>query len=135
MKYTRSITVLFAALVLTITSCSDNSPEAVADKFLNSFYHMQYDEAREVSTDEAKELINLMEQFSVQQPDSVKQNAKKLKVTIVNVQEDGDKAVVTYSVSNEPGEQKLKMVKQNGKWLVSHSKQDDVEEAMSEEME
>lgn len=89
---------------------------------------MEYEKAREVSTEKAIELVNLMEQFSVNYPDSAKQNAKKISIDILDVKEDGDNAVVTYTVSSEPGEQKLKLVKQNGKWLVSHSKEDDIEE-------
>lgn len=128
MIYNRFLAIFAAVLMLGMVSCSDNSPKATAEKFLNAFYHMEYDKAREVSTDKAIELVNLMEQFSVQYPDSAKQNAKKIKVEILDVKEEGDNAVVTYTVSSEPGEQKLKLVKQNGKWLVSHSKQDDAEE-------
>lgn len=135
MRYNRIITVFAVAFMLIATGCNTNAPDAVAEKFLNAFYHMEYDKAREVSTDEAKELVNLMEQFATQQPDSVKQNAKKKQITILNTQEseDGDKAEVTYTVSGEPGEQKLKLVKQNGQWLVSHSKQDDIDEAMEDD--
>lgn len=132
MKHTRFLLIPFLVLLLGLTACNNDSPEAVAKQFLNSFYHMEYDKAREVSTDRAIELVNLMEQFSAQQPDSTRQNAKRIGIDILDVKEDGDNAVVTYSVSTEPGEQKLKLVKQNGKWLVSHSKQDDIEEETTE---
>lgn len=128
MTYNRILTFIAAIIMLGMASCADNSPKATAEKFLNSFYHMEYEKAREVSTEKAIELVNLMEQFSVNYPDSAKQNAKKIAIDILDVKEDGDNAVVTYTVSSEPGEQKLKLVKQNGKWLVSHSKEDDIEE-------
>lgn len=128
MSNNRLILTVIAVLVLGFTACQDNSPKAVAEEFLVSFYHMDYERARAVSTEKAGELVNLMEQFSAQQPDSVKQNAKKIGIEILNVKEDGDNAEVTYSVSSEPGEQTLKLVKQNGKWLVSHSKQDDIDD-------
>lgn len=128
MTYNRILTFIAAIMMLGMVSCADNSPKATAEKFLNSFYHMEYEKAREVSTEKAKELVNLMEQFSVNYPDSAKQNAKKIAINILDVKEEGDNATVTYTVSSEPGEQKLKLVKQNGKWLVSHSKEDDIEE-------
>lgn len=134
MRSKHIVALLAIIFTVALTSCSKNSPEAVADKFLTSFYHMEYDKAREVATEDAKELVNLMEQFAMQQPDSVKQNAKKIKIDIIEVKEDGDKATAKYSVSTEPGEQTLRLVKQNGQWLVSHSKQDDAEDMSDEQM-
>lgn len=125
----RKLTMFFVAiLMIGMAACNKNNPESVAKQFLNGFYHMDYDKARQVSTEKTVELVNLMEQFAVNYPDSVKQNAKKIGIEIVNIQEEGDNATVTYTVSNEPGEQKLKLVKQNGQWLVSHSKQDNMDE-------
>jgi len=133
----RKLTVFFVAiLMMGIAACNKNNPEAVAEQFLSGFYHMEYEKARQVSTEETKQLVNLMEQFAIQYPDSVKQNAKKKKIDLVEVKEDGDNAVATYTVSDEPGvQQKLKLVKQNGKWLVSHSKEDNIEDAEEEPME
>ncbi len=127
MRYNRLIAFFAAVLMLGMAGCMDNSPEAVADKFLNAFYHKDYDKARQVSTEKTIELVNLMEQFTMQQPDSVLQKAKLIKIDILEVKEDGDKATVTYTASSMPGEQRLKLEKQNGKWLVSHSKQDDMD--------
>lgn len=132
MKNSR-LAIIVVVLALSLSACSDNSPKGTAEKFLNAFYHMEYDKARQVSTEKTVELVNLMEQFAMQSPDSTRQNARMIKVEIINVQEEGDNAVVTYTTSNEPGEQKLKLVKQNGKWLVNDSKQDAVyEEEQSE---
>lgn len=131
MKYNSIIITLAAIFMLALTGCKDDSPKAVAEQYLNSFYHMEYEGAREVATEDAIQLIDLMEQFATQQPDSVKKSAKKINVDILDVKEDGDNAEVTYSISTEPGEQTLKLVKQNGKWLVAQSKQDGVDETMS----
>jgi hypothetical protein len=80
-----------------------------------------------------KEMIDLMAQFSAMMPDSVKQAAKKVKIKIKDVKEEGDKATVTYSTSDDPAEKKLNMVKQEGKWLVKYSKMDDTEPAADTE--
>lgn len=114
------LTILFAA-------CNNNSPKSVADKFLTSFYHMEYDKAREVATEDTKNLIDLVEQFSASTPDSAKQEARKIKIDIKDVQEQENEAVVTYSISSEPGEYKLNMVKENEEWLANFSKQNNME--------
>lgn len=123
-------------MMVALAACSSNTPESTAKKFLEGFYHMDYEKAREVSTEETKNLVDLVEQFSVSYPDSAKQDARNIKIDIVDVKEDGDKATVTYKTSSEPGEQKLEMIKENGKWLASFSKQDtiDDEAELQEEM-
>lgn len=135
MKYNRIITLAALIMLLGVTACSDNSPKGTAEKFLNSFYHMEYAKAREVSTPKTIELIDLIEQIAVLKSDTARQNAKKIKIEILDVKEEENTAVVTYTESSSPGEQKLKLVKQSGKWLVSHSKEDEVgEEETSEPM-
>jgi hypothetical protein len=130
---------LAAALVLAISiiSCNTNSPKASADKFLTGFYHLDYKAAKSVSTESTKNMLNMMEQFSTMLPDSAKENAKKVKINIKDVQENGDKATVTYNTSENETDQKLDLVKQNGKWLVEWNKQDPgmegSDESMSEE--
>lgn len=126
-------TFIAAIIVASFASCNNNTPEAAAQQFLTGFYHMEYDKAREVSTEDTKSLVDLVEQFSVSSPDSAKKEAKNTKIEIIDVKEDGDNATVTYKVSSEPGEQKLNMVKQNGKWLASFSKQDNIPEMENEE--
>ncbi len=116
--------VAAAVLVITIASCGSNSPKASAEKFLNSFYHMEYKEAKEVSTEETKKVLDMIEQFSTMMPDSSKQSAKKIKIEIKDVKEEGDNATVTYTTSENTQEQKLTMKKENGKWLANYSKQD-----------
>src|ERR1044071_3726692 len=78
-------------LAIAITSCNTNSPKAAADKFLTSLYHMEYDKAKEVATEDTKKMLDMMAQFSSMMPDSTKENAKKIKVDIKDVKEEGDK--------------------------------------------
>ncbi|MCB0699466.1 MAG: DUF4878 domain-containing protein [Chitinophagales bacterium] len=120
-------------IVLSFVACSKNTPEAAAEQFLTGLYHMEYDKARAVSTDDTKGLIDLVEQFSVSTADSARKEAKNIKIEITEVKVDGDNAVVKYKMSSEPGEQKLDMVKQNGKWLASFSKQDNIPEMEADE--
>ena len=121
--------VLFSLLAVLgiavfFSSCSQNSPEPVAKKWLTSFYHMDYETAKTVSTDETKKVIAMFQQLSVNSSDSDKQQLKRIKVEIKNVKTEGDKSTVTYVTSDNPKEQTIHLVKQNGKWRVQWTKQD-----------
>jgi len=113
---------------LGLVSCNSNSPKASADKFLTGLLHYDYESAKSVSTDETKKMIDLMAQFSAMMPDSIKQASKKVNVDIKDVKEEGDKATVTYTTSEDKQEKKLNLVKVDGKWLVQYSKMDNMDE-------
>lgn len=120
-------------LALSLVSCNSNTPKASAEKFLNGLYHMNYKEAKEVATEDTKKMLEMMENFSSMMPDSNKENAKKIKINIKDETIDGEKAVVTYTTSESEGEQKVDLVKQNGKWLVQYNKQDGAGDMSTEE--
>jgi hypothetical protein len=119
---------------LGLVSCNSNSPKASADKFLTGLLHYDYESAKSVSTDETKKMIDLMAQFSAMMPDSIKQASKKVNVDIKDVKEEGDKATVTYTTSEDKQEKKLNLVKVDGKWLVQYSKMDNMDEPDTEDM-
>lgn len=118
-----SLVAVFA-LAISLVSCNSNSPKAAAEKFVNGLTHMDYEAAKSVSTEDTKKMLEMMQQLTAMMPDSVKENAKKEKVTMGKEEVNGDKATVTYTVSSDPAEKKVNLVKQNGKWLVQWSKND-----------
>lgn len=122
--YSLSVFVMLAAL----SSCNRNPEKATAEKFLNGLYHYNYEDAKSVSTEETKRMVDLMAQFSAMMPDSVKQAAKKVKIDVKDVKVDGDKAVATYTTSDDAQEKKLNMIKKDDKWLVEYSKMDSTED-------
>lgn len=129
-KILSSLVVLgFCSLILV--SCNSNSPKGVANKWLNSFYHMDYKEAKTLSTEETKGVLDMLENFATMVADSQKQNAKKIKVEIKDVKEEGDNATVTYVISEDKAEKSIHLKKIDGKWLVHYSKQDKMEEEES----
>lgn len=132
-KILLSVAALFL-IAMSFTSCNSNSPKATADKFLTGLLHYDYESAKTVSTEETKKMIDLMAQFSAMMPDSIKQEAKKIKVNIKDEKVEGDKATVTYTTSDDPQEKKLNLVKVEDKWLVQYSKMDDMEEDSAEDM-
>ncbi len=116
-------TLLLAAMMLV--SCSKNSPKDVATTWLNGFYHMDYEAAKKVSTEDTKNLLSQLQQLSGMVPDSSKKELKKITVNVKDVKEEGDKATATYTTSdNAAKDQQLKLVKQGDKWLVQFSKSD-----------
>lgn len=115
---------LFAvvALSVSIISCKSSGPRPVAEKFLNSLMHMNFEEAKSVSDSTTKQLLEQGESFMSMVPDSVKAQSKNITVNIKEVKEDGDKATVTFNTSKLADIQTLNLVKVNGKWLVKMSK-------------
>ncbi len=113
------------ALAISLVGCNSNTPEASAEKFLNGFLHMDFEAAKSVSTEETKKFVGMMQQLSpAMVSDSVKNEAKKIKVKIVDSEVKGDKAVVTFTTSESNAQQKLHLVKENGNWLVESTKND-----------
>ncbi|MBA3828144.1 MAG: DUF4878 domain-containing protein [Taibaiella sp.] len=119
--------VVLIAVAITFTACNQNSPKVVAKKWLNSFYHMDYDAAKPLSTDETKKMISFLQQISIKTSDSDKKQMQSIKIDIKDVKEDGDKATVMYLTSNTDKQQPLHLIKQSGKWLVQWTKQDQME--------
>jgi len=125
-KILLSLSALLLAAVVVI-SCNKNSPKEVANTWLTNFYHMDYDAAKKVSTEDTKNILAQLQQLSNMISDSSKKEQKKITITIKDVKEEGDKATVSYSTSSDSPNSKnniLKLVKQNGQWLVQFSKND-----------
>ncbi len=125
--------VLAVLGLATLASCGGGGAKGNAEKFLNAFTHLEFDKAKEVATDETKQMLDMMISFQnmggMQAADSLKREAKKTKVNITDVKEEGESATVTYTVTDPTGAtpstpQTLKMVKQKGKWLASFTKAD-----------
>jgi hypothetical protein len=119
--------ILVCGILLSLCSCSNNSPKAVAEKFLLSVAKADLEEAKKVSDSTTRELLDQANYLNMV-PDSVKAEGRKLTVTILDVKENGDKAVVTYKTSKLDEKQLLTLVKINGKWLVQLDKAQQYEE-------
>ena len=116
--------LLFASSVILV-GCSKNDPESVAKEWLTDFYHMDFEAAKKLSTDDTKDVLSTFQGFTKAMSDSVKQRAKKAVITINGVKTEGDKATITFITSEENKEMPpLKLVKQNDRWLVQFTKVD-----------
>lgn len=115
------------SLFLSLISCNNNSPKVVAEKFLLSVARADLDEAKKLCDSNTKELLD-QANYLTMVPDSVKAEGRNLKVTIVDVKESGDKAVVTYKTSKLEENQIITLVKIDGKWLVQLDKMQEYED-------
>ena len=124
-KFLLSLSGILLAAVMMV-SCNKNSAKDVATTWLTSFYHMDYETAKKVSTEDTKNLLSQLQQLTGMISDSSKTEMKKLVVTVKDVKETGDTAAVaTYTLSDSPDKsQQIDLVKRSGKWLVQFSKND-----------
>ena len=115
-----------AMIAITVVSCgSKNDPKEVALNYLNALKSMDYEGAKKFSTPETGKMLDMLASFSGMMPDSLKEQAKGIKVTVKEAKEEGDNCVVKFTSSDKPeNEETLNMVKKDGKWLVNMTKDD-----------
>lgn len=128
----KRILIAFSTLLLvaiTSVSCNKNSAKETATNWLTSFYHLDYETAKTLSTEDTKTLLSSLQQFTSMVPDSNKKEMKKIAIKVKDVKETGDTADATYTVSDTPDkDQHIKLIKTNGKWLVQFTKNDQMGE-------
>src|SRR5436190_15669528 len=90
-------TLLAAGVMLA--GCNRGGPKDVANKWLTSFYQMDYETAKKYSTDDTRKFLSELDELYKILPDSTRRDLKKVTVTIKDVKENGDKAAVTFRTS------------------------------------
>jgi hypothetical protein len=100
-------------------------PANVAWKWLSHFYHLEYKDALRLSTPETKALLTQFVGLIGGIADSTRQRMAGLIIGVKDARENGDRAIVTYTLSDNPGKDELLfLVKQDGQWRVQFSKND-----------
>lgn len=117
--------ILFLLATLTLASCKERTPEQVAEAFANAFHNMDYKTARSLATENSAKQLDVLAQMASSLPESEKENAKKVIITMGTGTINGDKASYFYTPSDDPVPQKVNLVKVKGKWLVEWNKNDD----------
>ena len=118
----RSLLVL-VLVGFVMAGCNKNTPKDVAYNWLTDFNHLDFDDPKKLSTADTKNLLSSLQQLTDKVTDSNKKELKRVTVTIKDVQTTGDKAVATYTSSDNPTKvEKLNLVKQGNLWLVQFSK-------------
>lgn len=116
----RSIFPLIVALVFAACGGASESPSDVAKKFLDHTNKLEFKEAKTYSTKATGELLDMIAGMAGMMGEQPPAPA----YTIVGETIDGDKATVTYRSEGEEADESIKLVKEDGKWLVSISKED-----------
>lgn len=102
-----------------------NQPKHIAYYWLSSFYHMQYDEAKKLSSDDTKALLEQFSGLTGYMSDSSRTEMMRVKVGIKDSKIEGDQANVVYVTSDNPEkEQVINLVNRGGRWQVQFSKGD-----------
>lgn len=114
--------LLICSLVALSVACGGgDSPKSVAENFLKAMNSMDFEGAKKYGTEDTGKLLDMMSGFAEMVPDSTKANETKIEITGEKVE--GDKATVTYKEDGREGEIPLNLVKVDGKWKVSMSKE------------
>ena len=121
--------LLMSFMLLLGMSCSSNTPESVAKEFTKAIYTADYTRARELSTADSKDVIQLIETLSSGHVEAFKTSNPKVKVVSCDMKVEGEKAVVVLDVSHTFNMDTKKIdtdilketqtvVKVDDKWLV-----------------
>jgi len=101
MKRSGYCSIVALALILCCVSCKNtNSPQAVTEKFLNSFVKMDYETAKSLSTRNTWGLLDIWISFSKDIPEAVKkEKAENFKVKITDQKKETDSTVIVSYVT------------------------------------
>jgi len=126
MKKTLLSLMAVALVIVSMISCGSKSdPKGVALNYLNALKKMDYETAKKFGTPETGKMLDMISSFSSMVPDSIKDQAKNVKIEIKEAKEEGDKCTVKFISSDKPdAEETLDLVKKDGKWLVNMTKDD-----------
>lgn len=122
MKYIIKSALLLSTLLL-LFSCGgnkNNAPETVAERFLNAVNNHEFEQAKELSTEDSHKMIDLIASFAkgVEEEEKVE---KVVKVSKCNI--DGETAVCDYCCDAEGQETTINLKQVEGLWKVDMSKE------------
>jgi hypothetical protein len=112
--------VVVVIAIIAFNACNDaNTPEAVVEKYFAAMENQDWDEAKKLSTKETHEMVDLMKSFA----DMAEEDAEKeeMKVTDIECEIDGEECECSFKMNGE--EDKITLLKQDGKWLVHQPKE------------
>lgn len=109
---------VIAIAVISFNACkSTDTPDKVAEKFLNHLNKKEFAEAKKIATTESAAMIDMQESFSKMGGEQT----KEAKIENMKCKEEGEKATCEYTKDGEA--EKLDLVKKDGKWLVDMKKE------------
>jgi hypothetical protein len=119
MKNLFKLSVL-ALAVLVISACGKkDAPEGVAEKFINHLNKKEWDDAKKLGTEQTGQMIDMMKSFADMGGQQAAEK-KDIKIEGLKCDTKDDKSTCTYT--QEGKQEKLELVKKDGKWLVDMKK-------------
>jgi hypothetical protein len=101
-KHFRFLVFLWICSIVVVSCKNSNSPQAVTEKFLNSFVRMDLETAKSISTKNTWGFLDIWASFSKQVPEEViKERSDNFKIKIIGSQKETDSTVVV-SYTTEP---------------------------------
>lgn len=112
--------VIAAIVVIAFASCGNktNTPEAVAEKYLNHLNKKEFDEAKKIATEETGQMLDMMKSFSGV---GGTQEVKEVKIEGLKCETTEDKSVCNYTADGKA--EVINLVKKDGNWLVEQKKE------------
>jgi ribosomal protein L33 len=120
-----SLLLIFTSACKTFKKDDAKSPEAITVKFLTLMSQMEFEKAKQFGTYKTGQMLDvfILALSSAKKKDSAfKVEKKEVNIIILKCEKQGDFAVVTYS-SNEGKQDRMELVKQDGRWLVDLKKE------------
>lgn len=113
--------LVFTSMTVLMTSCSNNTPEAVTKEFLNLIQEGKVKEAKELCDSQTQTILGMVEGMLTEAVKESKE--KKAEVKIISSEIDGDKATVYYTQGEAEKQESMTLKKIDGKWKVSIDKE------------
>jgi len=114
-----------AGIILSLLACNfppANNPRSVAESFINRLKNMEFKAASEYATPNSTQILLYLDSMRATIPQDRVDESKVKGVTIVQVKETGDSAVVQFRLGADEA-QNLDLIKVDGNWKVDFKKQ------------
>ena len=117
-----SLAKILIVLLCIFSGCSNDNPSEVVVDFIYAVENKKFDDARQLSTADTDKLINLQESIANFSQDSTP--FVKSKIEIIDERIMGDTAYVKFVSEEEDLPTTIKLIKDDGNWLVHITKED-----------
>jgi len=126
MKNIKKLFVLLSFTLVLFSCGGGNSPESVAQDFMEALAKQDFAKAKELGTDKTKGFISMIEGLMQMMPEEQKKNNDTFKgidgIKWGETKIDGDTAVVYYD-NGEGKKDKVTLKKVDGNWKVDMKKE------------
>lgn len=132
MKNLLKLGLVLLAIVALGACKSGDKPENVAKEFLTALNKLDYEKAKTFGNEETGKMVDMIKMFSGNTDEAklveAKKKAENVKIEVTNTEMVSDSAAVCqYKVSGiegqDPKEDKIDLIKRDGKWLVNWKKE------------